>query len=220
MSDLSSSAELEPTKSRILEVAEELFAQQGYDGTPIRMIADQAQVNIAAVNYHFGSKSNLFESVFARRVVPMNRERLRRLDVMQGSGNEASVADIVDAFIRPPLSIGAAKSPQIRLVQMKFLSRAFSLPDEAVFLNSYYREVRQRYIAAFRDALPDQTLATVLWRYNLMVGALIYALAGPERMLRAPDGVDSSPVQEIDIEAAIAQMTDFFVAGFLVPPSA
>ena len=61
------------TKERILGAAEELFAQHGFAGTSLRQVTSRADVNIAAVNYHFGSKENLVNEVFRRRMDEMNR---------------------------------------------------------------------------------------------------------------------------------------------------
>ena len=69
------------TKERILGAAEELFAQHGFAGTSLRQVTSRADVNIAAVNYHFGSKENLVNEVFRRRMDDMSRERLAALQL-------------------------------------------------------------------------------------------------------------------------------------------
>ncbi|PSD09742.1 TetR/AcrR family transcriptional regulator, partial [Stenotrophomonas maltophilia] len=68
------------TKDRILGAAEELFAQHGFAGTSLRQVTSQADVNIAAVNYHFGSKENLVNEVFRRRMDEMTGARLAQLE--------------------------------------------------------------------------------------------------------------------------------------------
>lgn len=207
--------ELDRTKARIVEVAETFFAEEGYEGAKIRTIAEAASVNIAAVNYHFGTKNNLFETVFARRVVPMNEDRLRRLDAALAVSKPPSLASIVDAFVRPPLSTGAMEDDASRIVQMKFLSRAFSLPDEETLLKSYYRDVRTRFLDALHSALPELEFDLLILRYNLMVGALIYALGGSERMMRLPEGLNGQrPASALQMDMLIEQISKFCVAGF------
>ena len=74
------------TRDRILDAAERLFAQQGFDLTSLRALTTEADVNLAAVNYHFGSKERLFEAVLARLIAPINAERLARLDALEAKG--------------------------------------------------------------------------------------------------------------------------------------
>ena len=71
------------TRDRILDVAEQLFMAHGYEGTSLRVITNAAEVNLAAVNYHFGSKEALLREVFRRRLAWLNRERLRALDALE-----------------------------------------------------------------------------------------------------------------------------------------
>ena len=68
------------TKARILEVAERLFMEHGFSATSLRMITGDAKVNLASVNYHFGSKEALIEAVFTRRLSPLNRERIKHME--------------------------------------------------------------------------------------------------------------------------------------------
>lgn len=215
----------EGTKLKILSAAELLIAQLGFGGTSIRAIAAAADVNIAAVNYHFGSKDQLFEAVFARRIVPMNRERLAQLDaaIAAHAGGKPTVAEVVDAFIRPPLALGDPRVSDGGLVQMQFISRVLSTSNENAFINVYYGEVRTRFVGVLHQILPQFPLTTMLWRYNLMVGALVYAMAGPDRMLRPLEGFDGlTPPEPYDVEATIRQVAAFCIAGLMAdeaPPA-
>src|SRR6476646_3251166 len=71
------------TKARILDAAESLFMAHGFEATSLRAITASADVNLAAVHYHFGSKEELFQSVLARRLDPMNRKRLELLSRLE-----------------------------------------------------------------------------------------------------------------------------------------
>ena len=91
------------TTERILDTAEELFAEQGFS-TSLRNITADAGVNLAAVNYHFGSKEALIQAVFTRRLGPLNAERLRLLDAIEAHGwNDGALESILEAFIGPAL---------------------------------------------------------------------------------------------------------------------
>src|SRR2546423_1616319 len=96
------------TKQRILDVAEQQFAEQGFAGTSLRRIIAEAEVNLAAVHYHFHSKESLLEAVLMRRMAPLNEERLALLtSVEQGASKEegAALEDILSAFIGPPMRL-------------------------------------------------------------------------------------------------------------------
>src|ERR1041385_1388783 len=101
------------TRSRILDVAEELFGEQGLDRVSIRDITAKAKVNLAAINYHFGSKEDLIAAVFERRVVPVNEARLAALDAVEKAAGKKNpkLEAILGAFIRPTVqcSFGTVK---------------------------------------------------------------------------------------------------------------
>ena len=95
------------TKEIILDQAEELFAAKGYKGTSLRMITTAAEVNLAAVNYHFGSKKGLVAAVIDRRIVPLNELRCRRLTEVvtkaESAGTRPKLPEVLLAFIEPTL---------------------------------------------------------------------------------------------------------------------
>src|SRR6185503_19345859 len=104
---------LKDTRSRILDVAEELFSEQGLDRVSIRAITRKAKVNLAAINYHFGTKEDLIAAVFERRVVPVNAARIAALTKVEKSAGRRSpkLEDILEAFIRPALESSLEASP-------------------------------------------------------------------------------------------------------------
>ena len=95
------------TKDRILHAAEELFAAQGFATTSLRQVTSRADVNIAAVNYHFGSKENLVNEVFRRRMDEMSRERLDALRKATEAQPRA-LEPILAAFVEPALAMAQA----------------------------------------------------------------------------------------------------------------
>src|SRR3546814_15414108 len=109
MNELSSPS----TREIILDTAEALFARQGHDGTSMRQITSEAGVNLAAVNYHFGSKEALVQAVLKRRLAILNQERLRLLDELetQAAGEPLKPSQIVDEFFGTLLRLAA--SPEI-----------------------------------------------------------------------------------------------------------
>ena len=94
------------TRTRILDAAEELFMQHGFEGTSMRTLTAKASVNLAAVNYHFGSKDALIEAVFRRRLDPMNAARIAELDRLETAPASAPSSEaIIRAFLRASLAM-------------------------------------------------------------------------------------------------------------------
>src|SRR3981081_4080050 len=95
-----------PRKERILDAAERLFARHGFYGVSVRNITDAAEVDVALVNYHFGSKRELFAAVFQRRAEILNPERLARLEEVRRAAlpGVPSLEDIINSFTYPLLA--------------------------------------------------------------------------------------------------------------------
>jgi AcrR family transcriptional regulator len=206
------------TRADILNAAERLFAENGPSAVSIRAIAGAAKVNLAAVNYHFVSKDRLFEEVFRRRVLPLNEERLALLEQAMraaGPGELPTLEAVVEAFVAPPMRLAAEASSSARaVVIMQFLSRAFSMPGESGFLQTYYEPVRSRFITILQRLLPNLATEDVLYRYNFLVGAIIYAMGGPSRMTRLPAELAAlEVVSPGGVEDAVRHLVTYAAAG-------
>ncbi len=168
------------TKERILDSAEKLFADSGFDGTSLRRITARAEANLAAVHYHFGSKEALFQAVLARRLEPINRRRIELLDLLERDATEPppDMRAVLRAFLEPPLReirrLGETGEQFIRLA-----SRAHSEPNpqvRAVFL-PLFREVMQRFVVAFRRAEPAMGDEELHWKFHFLVGSMAHLLS-------------------------------------------
>ena len=93
------------TKDKIMDAAEKLFAKKGFHGASLRNITTAAGVDLALVNYHFGSKERLLAAVLDRRGQVLNEERLQRLAAVRLSAapHPPSTEAVVDAFLDPIL---------------------------------------------------------------------------------------------------------------------
>ena len=200
------------TKELILDAAEKLFAKQGFDATSLRQITSAAGVNLAAVNYHFGSKEALIDAVIFRRLEPLNRERLDLLDRLENEAGEQGPAleKIVAAFIGPPLRMQQTAGSEGANF-MRLIGRVMSDPSDrllAQFINQL-REVIERFSAAFGRALPDLSAADLLWRMIFMVGSMAHTMSISSHLPKATGGLcDPS-----DAGALIKMMTPFLAAG-------
>ena len=106
------------TVERILDAAEQLFAEKGFSETSLRLITSKAGVNLAAVNYHFGSKDALFQAVLVRRVEPLNQQCIAELEALEASGAPFTVEAILMTFAlisRAALRVAAPPTLKDRL---------------------------------------------------------------------------------------------------------
>jgi AcrR family transcriptional regulator len=169
----------ERTRLNILDAAEALFAREGPSAVTLRSIAAAGAVNIAAVNYHFGSKEKLFEEMFLRRIVPLNEERLERLNsCLSDSGGKPTLEDIVTAYVMPAAQLTDAAGVNARAIVVQYsLGRVLAMPEVNEMLVRYYAEVREAFVAALQDAAPHLAPHEVVWCYYWMGGSLLVALA-------------------------------------------
>jgi AcrR family transcriptional regulator len=212
-------ADLADTKSRILDAAEELFMEHGFEATSLRLITTAAGVNLAASNYHFGSKEELFQAVFTRRLDPMNRDRMSLLAAYESaaSGQPLTCEKIISAMFIPALKL-ARDHERGGKNFLRLLGRAYADPAPFIreFLSSQYAEMIGRFRAAFGRALPHLPREEVSWRLHFVMGALSYTLAGTDvlKMIAQyhPDETDND-------ELLLRRLAPFLAAGLRAPVS-
>ncbi len=202
-------SQLKNTRSRILDVAEELFSEQGFDRVSIRDITRKARVNLAAINYHFGSKEDLIAAVFERRVVPVNQARLAALDIIERSAKKnPRLEDILEAFIRPAVqcSFGTLKGEK---AFSKLFGRCLSEPNPEIeaLLKRQFESLVERLDAALMKALPHLSRSDIFWCMKFTFGALHHWLSTRDRFL-------PSWLKTVDVEEQIQKLISFAAAGF------
>lgn len=198
------------TRSRILDVAEELFGESGLDRVSIRDITRKARANLAAINYHFGTKEDLIAAVFERRVLPVNAARLTALDLVEKAAGRRTprLEDILEAFIRPALQSSLAES-RGGAAFAKLFGRCLSepSPEVEVLLKKQFEPMAARMQAALKRSLPRLSRSEIFWRMKFTYGALHHWLLTKEKF--RPDWV-----QEVDLESQTQKLISFAAAGF------
>ncbi|MGY6630275.1 MAG: TetR/AcrR family transcriptional regulator [Wenzhouxiangella sp.] len=166
------------TVDRILDAAERLFAEHGFHATSLRQITQHADANLAAVNYHFGSKQALIVAVFKRRLDALNSARLARLDDLLASAEQPSLDSVLDAFVRPAIVFTHA-SDETGHRFMRILMRAFADQDADLHtaLSSEYAHVMRRFASAIADTLPGHCPDRIRRGLDFIVGALTHTMA-------------------------------------------
>ena len=205
------------TRTRILDAAEELFMQHGFEATSMRLLTAKAGVNLAAVNYHFGSKDALIEALFRRRVDPMNAARvaeLQRLETDAGSRAPSPEA-IIRAFIGPSLRlIEDARSGGRNFIRL--LGRSYSEPSKPIraLIGQLYAGTMERYKAALERALPHMPREELVLRMHFMFGTLSYTLAATDTVQLI---AGCKPEDRYDARLLEERLASFLAAGLTAP---
>ncbi len=199
------------TKERILGVAETLFARHGFAGASLRQVTAAAKVNLAAVNYHFGSKESLIEEVFRRRLDELNHHRLAALAKVSANPGHV-LEDVLDAFIRPALEQSMDSTGGAAFVRV--LARAYAEHDERLrkFLSDNYGHVLREFATAFALLLPHLGKDELYWRLDIVAGALTYAMADFGMIKRKNDVSERS-----HREQSAQHLVRFAAAGLRAP---
>lgn len=203
------------TKERILDAAEAVFAEHGFAGASLRAITGLADVNLASVSYHFGSKERLYRDMFQRRIESINRERIEALDRLEAEAGEdpVPVEALVRGFVEPAF-LGAREWGQSGEQFLRIAGRMFSEPgDHWRRVVELFGDVRLRYMAALRRSLPDHTVEDVVWRLHFVVGLMCHTLSSGPLLEVLSEG----RCRADDPEETLAQLVPFLAAGMTAP---
>lgn len=167
------------SKRTLLDVAEKLFAERGFQAVSVRDITQEAKMNVAAVNYHFGSRDGLLTLVMLRYLLPVTEERLARLDAIEKKalGKGVAVGEILEAFLRP-LVAHAEKSTLADGLFYKLLGRIFAQQGDGLPkpVEDQLKQITVRFGKAFAKALPAVPPGELAWRIHFLVGGMIHLL--------------------------------------------
>jgi len=203
---------LDTTQTKILDAAELLFAERGFAETSLRTITSRAKVNLASVNYHFGSKKSLIQAVFDRFLQDFTSELNSRLNELeQSSASDLQVEVLLDALIEPLLSLNNARKNAVSIF-MRLLGRAYAETQGHLrrYVTERYGHVLVRFTHLFQKGYPSLTNDQIFWRLHYMLGSLIFTLAGSDA-LRQISEADFN--RRLEVEDVIKEMVPFLAAG-------
>lgn len=200
-----------PGDQLLLDVAETLFAEHGFDGVTLRQVAARARVDTALVHYYFADKRGLFDAVFLRRAEILNRERLLALDAYaREAGPAMTVEGVMAAFLRPILDPSTHRGPGWR----SYFALVAQVNNTPVWggetMTRYFDPVIHRLIDLLRRVLPGARDADLYWAYHMLSGALTLTLGQTGRLDLLSGGLCRSD----DLETAAERMVVFAAAGF------
>jgi len=177
------------TRSAILAAAERLYADRGFGDVTLRDIVAEANVNLAAVNYHFGSKDELIAELFVTRSLALNRNRLHELRAAEErGGGRAELSDILRALIGPSLR-GCLGPERERSTAARFMIRASieTVPPIRRIRNREIDHLR-KFVAAMRRALPDRAEVELYWGLHFALAMAQQTVRDSERLSKLSDG--------------------------------
>lgn len=197
------------TRDAILDAAERLFSEHGFDGTSIREMTRAAGVNVAAVHYHFGTKEAVLRAVTDRVVEPLNAQRFALLDAaVRHAQGDPGVSAILEAFLRPDVETiqrFGRRGPAVA----RFLGRTYS--DQTPWIQAMALEqfmaAESRFFPALARALPHLSLDDIRWRLQRVVAVIIHIFATwPDR-----------PRSDVEADELVRDLVEFLTPALAAP---
>jgi AcrR family transcriptional regulator len=202
-------ATVNSTRERLLEVAEGLFAESGFDQVSVRDITQAAGANVAAVNYHFGSRNGLVDAVVERFVLPVEAARLRALEAVEQSG-EPSLEAIMEAYLKPVLD-RVSESELSEQLFFKLIARCTTQQGDffPLRVQRTIEEVLRRFTGAVHAELPELPIESILWRLQFTWGALVQSLS----QVKVFEMITKGEAGALDSDALSQELVQFSSAG-------
>lgn len=211
------------TVDRILDAAEALFAERGFSETSLRMITSKAKVNLAAVNYHFGSKNALIQAIFARFLTPYTQGLDAGFDALEqtGGGQPPALDDVLRVLTLCALKLPTRNEQGIAIF-MRLLGLAYTQSQAHLrkFLEQQYSATFRRFMRLLREATPELSSVDRFWRIQFMLGATAFTMSSSEALsdiLKNKLGVDTR------VDEIVSRLVPFLTAGMqarpLTPPA-
>jgi AcrR family transcriptional regulator len=203
------------TVDRILDAAEELFAHRGFSETSLRMITSKADVNLAAVNYHFGSKNALIQAVFARFLSPFSQIIDVELNKRENDEMPPDVDELLKIITTSIVRI-PTRSKNSLPIFMRLLGLAYTQSQGHLrrYLESHYNKVFRRFMRHFREATPELTNVDRFWRIQFMLGATAFTMSSNQALGDILENELGVRTTTIDI---VNRLVPFLTAGMTAP---
>lgn len=205
------------TVNRILDAAEILFAEKGFSETSLRMITSKADVNLAAVNYHFGSKNALIQAVFARFLSPLNDLMVEGLKANNWSAeNIPTIEDVLTLYTSSLLKVPTRNENGVSIF-MRLLGLAYTQSQGHLrkYLEDQYAKTFWPFLNLIKEITPNLTTAERFWRTQFVIGATAFTMSSLQQL---NDILENKPNTEVDPEKVVNYLVPFLAAGLAAPP--
>lgn len=204
-------AEKRTTRDKILDCAEEAFAAHGYEAVSLREVTRKAGVNLAAVNYHFGSKEQMYCDIFLRRIRPINERRFQLLDeALVRFTTGVPVVVVLEAFIRPVFEQIRTERQSAHFLRILARNYHAQLPFMREVMSREFDPVVKRFLKELRAGLPSVSADELFWRFLFTSGAMLFIAAHFADLENVTHGQCCTG----DIDAVVRRLVDFAAGGF------
>ena len=196
------------TRTAILDAGELLFAEAGYSGVSLREITRHADVNVAAIHYHFGGKEEVLRSVTDRIIGPLNQRRLGLLEATLRRNDPAPIDEIMDAFVRPDIETLQRLSER-GPATARLLGRIYSDPTPWIreMSATQFSEIRRLIFPAIGASVPHLDDESLAWRMERVTAVIV------DLFLRWPE----AGMTDAEAERTIGRLVAVFSAMLTVP---
>ena len=203
------------TKNKILDAAEQLFADKGFNGTSLREITSQAEVNLAAVNYHFGSKKELIKAVMSRYMNELSPRLESSLQAINQQAGQPTLVNVFSAFVEPLLSLNEFQENGTSNF-LQLLGRGYTDSQGFLrwFLTTQYPNVIAYFVNAVQKAYPELTAEEMFWRLHFTMGTIVFTMSSSDALI---DIAQNDFDKKIDIAGVIEQVIPYVAAGVAAP---
>lgn len=208
-------ADARPTKLKILDAAEELFAESGFAETSLRQITKKAEVNLASVNYHFGSKKELIQAVLERYLQVLVPSISEELLILKNDEKIPTLEKLFSVFIKPVLLLSKVRKNGSSIF-LQLLGRGYTDSQGHLrwFFVTHYGEVLETFVNMVHEANPALSASEIFWRLHFTLGTVVFTMASSEALIDI-SAVDFN--EKIAIEGVIERLLPYIAAGVGAP---
>lgn len=208
------------TVDRILDAAEILFAEKGFSETSLRSITGKAKVNLAAVNYHFGSKNALIQAVFNRFLSPLNNLMVLGLKANrwgEKGGNIPTIEDVLGLYMHSLLKIPTRHNNGVSIF-MRLLGLAYTQSQGHLrkYLEDEYAQTFWPFLSLVKQITPNLSTKERFWRTQFVLGSMAFTMSSIQQLT---DILENKAGSTPDPEEVVEYLVPFLAAGLNASPA-
>jgi len=195
------------TKEKILNAAEVLFGEHGFDAVSLRDVTERAEVTLALSSYHFGTKEKLFEAVIGRRAAALSALRREGLAALPET---ADARDLLDAFMAPLFEQVTQDAPGWP-AYIRLLARLGEDNRWIDLVAEHFNEVAREFIVALERAMPDVRNEDIIRAFTMSLQLMLVSVSRHRRV----DSLTNGSVRADDLDAVYRALLEFCSAGIM-----
>lgn len=203
------------TKTKILNAAELLFADKGFATTSLREITSEAEVNLAAVNYHFGSKKELIKALMKRYLDELSPVLVESLSKVLKEEGQPTLEQVFTAFVEPLLTLNEYRDNGTSIF-LQLLGRSYTDSQGFLrwFITTNYPGILDNFVAAVHKAYPELSTEDIFWRLHFTMGTAVFTMSSTGALI---DIAESDFGTKVDVAGVIYRIIPYVAAGVGAP---